>query len=395
MGRRGGGFGGGGRGGSFGGGRGSLGGGRGGGLGGGGSRLGGSGRGGSSFGNTRPAGRGSGSGGAARPGARPAPRRNPGFAAGMGVGMGMGMRRRRWGWGMGPRWGWGGGWGRRTVIVNNGGGMHHRGSGCGTVIIVALIIALFALIIFNQGVGPTAVQPITRSTVEREPLPRGSAASNAEMFTDHMNLIRNRTNLLNGLNNFYSATGVRPHLYIVGVNDIPGASDVALPQLFDFVAREIPAFAQATYNRLFIDEAHLLLVFFEYDDGRDYVWYTYPLAGIQARQVMDQEAIDILQDYIGRFYYQYVDVDQIFGRAFDQTGTRIMATQPNILRTLIFVVGGVLVVFILFTWWRRKQEQKNLEAEQTERILSQSLDTFGTDDAASQLAKEYDENNNE
>jgi uncharacterized membrane protein len=315
------------------------------------------------------------------------------------MGMGMGRRRRGFGWGMGPRWGWGWG-GRRTVVHHHHGGGPMMGGGrggcgCLPIVLVVLVVALIALIAFNSGLAPTAVQPVTRSTVERTALPRGSANTNTEMFTDHMHLVSNRTNLLNGLNNFYSETGVRPHLYIIGVNDLPGARDVALPQLFDFVAREIPAFAQATYDRLFNDEAHLLLIFFEYDDGRDYVWYTYPLAGIQARQVMDQEAIDILQDYIGRYYYQYVEVDQIFGRAFSDTGSRIMATQPNIARTLIFVVGAVLVVFILFTWWKRKQEQKNLEAEQTERILNQSLDTFGGEpDAATKLAEEYKDNDN-
>ena len=385
-----------GRGGSFGGGRGGgLG--RGGGFGGGGSRLGGSGRGGSSFGNTRPAGRGSGLN-TPRPAARPvAPRRNPGFGAGMAVGMGM-RRRRGWGWG-GPMWGPRWGWGRRrhtTVVVNGGGGMNMQqggGCGCGTFILGALVLVFIAVLLFNFGAVPQQVQPVTRSTVERTALDRNAARTNTEMFTDHMHLINNRTNLLNGLNSFHNATGVRPHLYVVGRDDFPGAAGVALPQLFSHVAREMPAFAQSTYDRLFNDEAHLLLVFFEYDDGRDYVWYTYPLAGIAARQVMDQEAMDILQDYIGRYYYQFVQVDQIFGRAFADTGSRIMATQVNIWLILILVVGGVLVLFILFSWWKNKQEQKRLEAEETERILSQPLDTFGssTSDAANDLADKYDE----
>jgi len=390
-----------GRGGGFGGGRGG-GIGRGGGFGGGSSRLGGSGRGGSSFGNSRPAGRGSGLGNTPRPAARPAPpRRNAGFGTGMAVGMGMGMgmrRRRGWGWG-GPMWGPRWGWGRRrhtTVVVNGGGGgMNMRqggGCGCGTFILGALILLFIGVLLFNFGAVPAVVQPITRSTVERSALPSGLAA-NTEMITDHLFVVNNRTNLLNGMNNFHNATGVRPHLYIVGVDDFPGAAAVALPQLYNHVARGMHDFAQATYNRLFDDEAHLLLVFFEYDDGRDFVWYSYPLAGTMARSVMDQEALDILQDYIGRYFYQFVEVDQIFGRAFADTGTRIMRTQVNIWLILILVVGGVLVLFILFSWWKNKQEQKRMEAEETERILSQPLETFGssTTDAANDLADKYEE----
>ena len=61
--------------------------------------------------------------------------------------------------------------------------------------------------------------------------------------------------------------------------------------------------------------------------------------------------------------------------------------------TLIIVAGVVLVVTIFYNFWKKKQEQKNLEAEQTERILSQDLGTFGEDEAAD-LAKQYEENNN-
>ena len=392
MGRRGGGFGGGRMGG----------GGRSGGFGGGG-RLGGGGRSGGSlggFGGGRPAGRGSGIGGGLG-GSRPAPRRpaprRGGFGTGMAVGMGMGMgmrRRRMWGWGGG--WGWG----RPRTVVMGGGGHHGGAGGCGCMAVIglALLVVFIALIAYSGG-HISQRQPITRSTIERTALPRGSAGNIGEMFIDHTGTVQNRTQMLNGLNNFHNETGVRPVVYLLGVNEFPGAAGVARNQIPAHVNREMPEFARATFDRLGLDEAHLLLVFFEFDDGMDYFWSAYPLAGNMARAVVDMEAMDILLDYVGRFYYQYPqsrDSAFIFGNAFDRTGSRIMATQVNIVLILILVVGGIIVLLILFTWWKRKQEQKNIEAEQTERILGQQLNTFGTEtnDAASRLAQEYEDNDN-
>lgn len=339
-----------------------------------------------------------------RPAARPvAPRRNAGFAAGVAVGSGMrGPRRRHgWGggWGRGPRWGWGGRRRHNTVIINNGhGGMHRGGgggggNGCGCVAMLVMLLIFGAIVLlismqFNAGFIPPRMQPITRSTVERTALPRGYANDNVPFFTDNMSpaWIGNPARLENGMRNFYNATGVRPHLYLT--SEINGSA--AVPTL-----AQLNQFAEATYNRIFDDEAHVLLIFFENAQGQ-YAMYVMP--GGQARLLMDDEAREIMMDYVQRYYYSRYDTEDMFARVFNGTSARIMRTEPNNMRTAIFVLGGVLVVLILFTWWKRKQEakvfeaeQRQLEAEETERILSQSLDTFGTagNDAASTLAQQY------
>jgi len=334
----------------------------------------------------------------ARPAARPvAPRRNPGFAAGVGVGMGMGRRRRGWGWGMGPRWGWGGGWGRRhqTVIVNNGSGPMHGGGrggcGCFTMIFAALVAILIFIIIANfanlalPGAGGGFIRmDVTRSTVERTALPRGTANDIGSLYTDNMSppWIGNPGLLERGMRNFFNETGVRPHLYLTG--EINGST--AVPSF-----AQLSQFAGEVYEQLFNDEAHVLLVFFENHQGQ-YMMYVMP--GNQARLVMDDEAREILMDYVQRYYYSNYGTEEMFSRVFDGAGTRIMTVTRSPWIPVMIVFGIVLILFLLYTWWKRKQEQKNLEAEQTERILNQSLDTFGTDDAASRLAKEYDDDNN-
>ena len=401
MGRRGGlgggrgGFGG-SRGGGYGGSRGGFGAGRGGGIGSGG-RIG---------GTAGRAGTGRVGGTAPRPGARPvAPRRSPGFGAGvatgMGLGMGMGRRRRGFGWGMGPRWGWGR---RRTVVHHHHGG--HRGGGCLPILLVFAI--LLVVLWFASTQNATNVQQqndgqVTASTRVREPIDAGLARQDTPLFTDRLGWIDNPTALQSGMNNFFNATGVRPHLYLAGTGDIPGTAGMNLTEIARYLDDGVlEAFAEETYDALFNDEAHLLMVFF-YDSvsAEDYIWRVSLIPGRQTRTVMDQEAADILLDYLEHFYYQAdLTEAQVFSNTFNSTGQRIMyrpADNRPIWITIIIVVGVLLLAFLLFRWWKRRQEQKNLEAEQTERILGQSLDTFGTgaNDDATKLAEEYNDSKND
>ena len=331
---------------------------------------------------------------------RPAAGRNSGFGRGMAVGMGMGMgmnRRRRWGWGgwgMGPGWGWG--WGRRHTVVHHhhGGPGMGRGGGCGCfsiILAILVVVLIFSAISFFAnlavpGTGGGLIRmDVTRSTVQRTALPRGYANDTGPMFTDNMNpsWVANPTLMERGMRNFFNETGVRPHVFLTP--DIDGNTGVpTIAQMSDFAGR--------IYEELFTDAAHVLLVFFENAQGQ-YAMYVMP--GGQARTVMDSEAREILMDYVERYYYTDFSTEEWFTRAFDGAGTRIMTVTRSPWVNVMIAIVVLLILFLLFTWWKRKQEQKNLEAEQTERILTQSLDTFGSDDAASQLAKEYEDSDNE
>ena len=351
---------------------------------------------------------GGGLGGGAR---RPAPRRGPGFGTGMAMGMGAGMMmgggRRRRGWGMG-----GTGWGRRRHMPMGGMGMGapmgRRGGGCGSgcssiIMLIIVLILVFSVISWlgnfnspqnwaNQGIqhgAPADPFPqVIPSTIVREPLPAGSAIETGSLFTDRLGWITNQTALTTGMRSFHQATGVRPHLYIVG--EIDGNTRPTDQQLMDF--------AQGLYDQMFDDEAHVLLVFFE--DVYPYFGMVV-VPGSQARSVMDQEAQDILMDFVTRFYYMDISEEEVFSGAFQSAGERIMYAPPQppdnrpIWITIIVVAGVLLLVFMLFRWWQRKQEAKAREAEETERLLSQPLETFGssTSDAANNLAQQYTDNN--
>jgi len=107
----------------------------------------------------------------------------------------------------------------------------------------------------------------------------------------------------------------------------------------------VEQFATSLYEELFEDEAHLLLIFFEYKDGTYSIWY---YAGSQARAVIDAEAADILLEYIYRYADGYnLSAEEIFSKAFNDAAKRIMkVTVPP----WVPVLSGLSILIILILW---------------------------------------------
>ncbi|HOC06000.1 MAG: hypothetical protein ACOX21_08700 [Bacillota bacterium] len=258
------------------------------------------------------------------------------------------------------------------------------GGGCGCltpqfiILIAVIIILVFVFSSFQGCQGQPDSGHITPSTIKREPLPKGSVVETG-YYTDNLYWIRNKTALTSGMRNFYKETGVQPYLYITG--DINGETYPSESEVNDF--------AFALYDDLFSDEAHLLVIFFEPPMGDYYsTWY---VVGTQAKAVLDDEAMDILLDYIDKYYYyDHLSNEEFFSKAFNDAGKRIMHVPKSPWIPTLIVIGIAIIIIIGFTWWRKAAEQKKREAEATERILSTPLETFG-DSQAEELAKKYED----
>ena len=186
-------------------------------------------------------------------------------------------------------------------------------------------------------------------------------------YTDNLDWIRSSTVLIDGMHNFYTRTGVRPHLYIT--DTVAGTRTPT--------RSEMESYAELLYDELFRDEAHLLLLFHEYPRGDFRTWI---VTGVQARTVMDGEAIDILLDYIDRYYFYDLSEEQFFARAFNDASVRIMSVTTS---PWIPIAGGLIalaVAALAFMWWSKAKAQKNLEMEQAREILSTPLQEFGSPD---------------
>ncbi len=253
------------------------------------------------------------------------------------------------------------------------------GCGCVTVIIVLIVVfVLFSIMTSSMGSffsGPEKDFEITKSSIEREALPKGSV-NETDYYYDDLDWIGNETKLLSGLRYFYQKTGVQPFLYIT--DTVNGSNYPTMSQLDDF--------ANELYDELFTDEAHLLFVFFEYDEG----YMTRYVAGTQAKTVIDTEAGDILLDFIDRNYYDdSLNDETFFSKSFTEAADRIMDVTRSPWINVMIVFGVVVLIIILFIWWRANKRQKDLEAKQTEEILNTPLDKF-EDLEAERLTKKYE-----
>ena len=255
---------------------------------------------------------------------------------------------------------------------NNGGG---SGTGClvGALLVVVILVLCISFGMFVAGSGG-----VTKSTVEREPLPAGAVVE-TDYYTDEAGWIANASELTSGMREFYQQTGIQPYLYIA--SQVDGTSSPSVSQC--------QAYAESLYDTLFTDEAHFLLVFC--DDG--YGSYTCGYAaGSQTKAIMDDEAIGILADYLDQYYSSDMGDEEFFSTVFAKTANRMM----TVTKSPWPVVGGMVVVLaiilVLFLWWKKAKEQKNREAKQMEDILNTPLEQFG-DTEAEDLAKKYEDNN--
>ncbi len=359
---------------------------RGGGRGGGGGSFGGGGGGfrggGSSFGGSRGGGSRLGGGSSrGRGGSRGSGNQNTGGNSSNRSGGYFGRPRPFYGgWG-GGYGGYGGyGYGRRRY--NRGGGCGPggcAGGGCGCLgPIIALVLIL---VVFNfmwarvPGTNnTTAVQSVqvNSSTIEREPIEAG-LVNETPYYVDNLDWIRDERALEDGLRHFYDLTNVQPVVYITdNINGDPNPAPEA-----------IDAFANEVYDELFTDEAHLLLVHFENYDYYNYEYSYHTVYGTQAKVLMDNEAEDILFDYLDYYYAMdpnEVSEEEYFSGAFRDTAERIMTVTRSPWIPVFIIIGGAVIIFLLFNWWRsalgKSDGDKNKEPKVESGKPKENLDEF-------------------
>lgn len=250
-------------------------------------------------------------------------------------------------------------------------------TGCFTTVILVLALVFVASFLYSGFGSNTGYSPqVTASTVKREPLPKGAVTETA-YYTDHLDWIGNPTKLTIGMKNFYKKTGVQPHLYLT--DQIAGTHTPTQAQVEEF--------ATSVYDSLFRDEAHLLLIFFEHE-GQYHTWY---LNGVQAKTVLDSEAMDILLDYVDKYYYSDLTDEEMFSKAFDDAGERIMKVTRPPIYTVLIIFGIAVILILLFLWYRHAAKQKEKQAQQMKEILETPLESFGEPESeAEQLSKKYE-----
>lgn len=277
-----------------------------------------------------------------------------------------------------PRFGGGGSGGGYNNGPGSGGSGGNRGgsnggSGFNGCLIAAVVIIAIVVLFFLFSGNSCSSGDVATSTVAREALP-ASAVTETGYYTDKDgDWISNSSQLESGMRSFYQETGVQPYLYI-----LPNGSSTS--------TQDLTARAEKLYDQLFTDEGHFLLVFC--DDNNESYNCGYQM-GTQVKTVMDDEAIQILADYLDRYYYSDLSDEEFFSKTFADTATRIMTVTPSPVVPIAVCLTVIIVVAIIFVIFKKRAAAKKAEQERTERILNTPLEEFD-DLEVENLADKYE-----
>lgn len=273
----------------------------------------------------------------------------------------------------------------RPPIHHHGGSYHppRRSGGCVPTVVAMCIVILLLFSFFGHLVSGSINSSIPSSTVNREKVSTGVAFSN-DCIVDEAGWFDNPAYLSRKLQDFYSATGIQPYIYIKAYD----------PSLTTDAQKE--AYAVSWYEENIDNEGTFLYVYFEEADdyGNGYMCY---VNGKEITTVMDAEAIDIFWAYIDSVWESNLDDEEMFVHVFSKTAKRIMDKTTTgadigkwVIVGVVIVIAGFLIVKIMKT---KRQHEKEKNAE-TERILNTPLDTSSPlDDLADKYTGSTDENN--
>lgn len=240
----------------------------------------------------------------------------------------------------------------------HGGGYYHGGGLSFGAVVAILFLILCIGVCLADSFGSMSV---TKSTVVREKIETG-ASNNEGYLYDDAGWIGNKTKFERGMKYFYDKTGVIPFVCII--DNIDGDYDVS--------EKELEQYAIAMYDELIDDEGHFLLAL--WDHGGEWMYWT--AMGAQVGTVMDQEACDILFDYIDKYYYEAATEEEFFSLAFEKAADRIMQAPTNFwdfAKKAAIPVSLVILAIVGFSFWKRKVKRDKEKAEETERILKATM----------------------
>ena len=201
----------------------------------------------------------------------------------------------------------------------------------GTIGEFILLVSLILIIIAGSaGLTYKRGNQITASTHQRQALEANSYIETI-WIEDNANWIHGKMKIVDAMTNFANKTGVQPTLIIKN----PGENG-------DFTEEQFKAHIQERYNILCPDEAHLVFGIYDVGDG---TYKTEYIIGDLAKTVLDEEAMNILKDYLIYEYEKTIDKEQMFINVFNKSATRIMTVTIPL---YMYVFGGFSVIVTIF-----------------------------------------------
>ncbi|MCC8136841.1 MAG: TPM domain-containing protein [Clostridiales bacterium] len=209
------------------------------------------------------------------------------------------------------------------------GGGYYRGGGCGTLVTVFIILVVLVFVLigniayrFGSDTNTAAVyeENISDDSDSSHDSSHHSESSREKLDTDltfDSNCVLDETGLVDdaaavgeGLEDFFDATGVQPYVYLKSYD----SSLTTKSKMDDY--------AQDWYEDNIDNEGTFLLIYFEGRTESQY-YFSY-VCGYDIESVMDEDAIDILWDYVDEYWYSDSDAGDAILQIFDAVAEEIM-----------------------------------------------------------------------
>lgn len=204
---------------------------------------------------------------------------------------------------------------------------------------------------------------ITAVEGEREKLDASLCTPIETWFEDHAGLFSFSHEIEEveaALSYFYDKTGVQP--YLITLDNIDGNYDPAWGVFDRYLTRH--------YIELFgEDEGHYIFLYFAYRDGTYSTWF---IPGLDAMQVMDDNASWILVDFVDMYYYELPSYAEMFAQAFINTADGIMRHAEE--DTSVVLTDPQTGMEMLSTAPPASTEPQSVTAEEVESIESDTVE---------------------
>ncbi len=204
-----------------------------------------------------------------------------------------------------------------------------------------------------------------------------SGTNNAGYATDEINGSSGVKKTVKACEEFYDKTGIPLYFYIT---DTEITSEDA----------GYETYADALYEKLFSDENHVLLVYF--DPADEWYWWK----GMTANAVVTDDMVNDLFDEIERYWFDYsLSMDEVLAKGIKnyQSSLTKEGSGKSSFSTLLILAGGILIVVAVYTYISKGREAERYAEEvktlRADLILSKPLETFG-DQEVENLKDKYD-----
>lgn len=229
------------------------------------------------------------------------------------------------------------------------------------------LIFIIILVLAFYGVNKKTSKDQETSQIKRSALTE--TVTYPEWYSDELGLISSEAPLTDGLEYFYSETGIQPYVMLLSYNE-------SFWENGEWKEDAAETFLDGIYANMFSDGGHLIFAYFgsENDTESMYgVFYFY--YGSSAMSVMDQEAETIFWNCF-EDNYDNTDLNtaEFIGNTFVHTADRIMNEGGDsdsadlifiigLIAVLIYAVLGLTVIFIF-----RRKDKKIKQTENEKEI---------------------------